>query len=49
MKSCLRQRPWLIIVGVKVLFIAWWIAFVIYASRHTPDDAPATSELHGRR
>ena len=51
MKACLRQRPWIIIVAVKVLFVTWWIGFVCYASRHTPDDAPATAEIksHGRR
>jgi hypothetical protein len=48
MKQILRQRPWLIIVAVKLLFVSWWIGFVCWASQHTPDDAPSTSEIHGR-
>ena len=37
MKSFIRQRPWIIIVAVKVLFVGWWIGFVAWASRHTPE------------
>ena len=50
MKAFIRQRPWIIIVAVKVVFVTWWITFVCYASRHTPEDAPATAEVqsHGR-
>ena len=32
----LRQRPWAIIVAVKILFVSWWIGFIIWASQHTP-------------
>ncbi|RFC51708.1 MAG: hypothetical protein DVB22_001324 [Verrucomicrobia bacterium] len=38
MKALIRQRPWLIIVAVKVLFVAWWISFVVWASHHTPEN-----------
>jgi hypothetical protein len=36
MKAFLRQRPWVIIVAVKVLFVSWWIGFILWASQHTP-------------
>jgi hypothetical protein len=48
MRAFIRQRPWVIIVAVKVLFVTWWISFVFYAARHTPDDAPAPSQSHAR-
>lgn len=43
MRAFIRQRPWVIIVAVKVLFVSWWIAFVCYAAQHTPEDVPSTT------
>jgi hypothetical protein len=48
MRALIRQRPWLIIVAVKVLFVTWWIAFVVYASRHAPAEAGSNPPAHGR-
>jgi hypothetical protein len=48
MRAFIRQRPWIIIVAVKVLFVTWWIGFVCWASQHTPDDVPAAAQSHGR-
>jgi hypothetical protein len=47
MRAFIRQRPWVIIVAVKVIFVTWWIAFIIYASQHTPEDVPAKPASHG--
>ena len=46
MRAFIRQRPWIIIVVVKVVFVSWWIAFVCYASQHTPDDVKDTPSSH---
>lgn len=48
MRAFIRQRPWIIIVVVKVVFVSWWIAFVCYASQHTPDDVKPAPESHAR-
>ena len=48
MRAYIRQRPWIILVAVNVLFVSWWIAFVCYAAQHTPEDVPESSETHGR-
>ncbi|HEX2749466.1 MAG TPA: hypothetical protein VHM91_15770 [Verrucomicrobiales bacterium] len=50
MKAWIRQRPWIIIVVAKALFVAWWVGFVIYVSRNVPPDPPTLSpSVHGRR
>jgi len=36
MRAFIRQRPWVIIVVVKVIFVSWWITFVVWASYRTP-------------
>jgi hypothetical protein len=48
-KAHIRKRPWIIIVVVQFLFVAWWLSFVVWASQHTPADVPAKpAASHGR-
>jgi hypothetical protein len=46
MKAFILKRPWVIVVAVQVVFIAWWVGFVIYASHHTPADVEPTQSSH---
>ena len=38
MRAFIRQRPWVILVAINVVFVAWWIGFVVWASYRTPKD-----------
>ena len=37
MRAFIRQRPWVILVVINVLFVAWWITFVVWASYRAPE------------
>ncbi|MFV0337051.1 MAG: hypothetical protein ACK5LK_02240 [Chthoniobacterales bacterium] len=32
-----RKRPWLILILVNAIFMAWWISFIVFAVKNQPE------------
>lgn len=40
MPKILSSKPWLLVVAFFAFFVAIWVAFIVFAVKHQPEQVP---------
>lgn len=43
MPKIISNRPWILVIGFFLTFVALWVVFICFAMRHQPDQVPLFS------